>query len=312
MTDTLNFSVGEEQAGQRIDKVIAGFAADLSRSFIQNLITMQRVSVNGNAVSKSYKTACGDYIRVDLPEPVPLDVVPEDIPLDIRFEDDAVLVVNKPRGMVVHPAPGHYSGTLVNALLYHCGESLSGINGVMRPGIVHRIDMDTSGLLMVAKNDAAHAALAAQIQDHSFVREYYAVAHGRFKESSGTVNAPIGRHPQQRKKMAVTMQNSKPAVTHYQVLEQFDQFAFLRLRLETGRTHQIRVHMAYLGHPLAGDPVYGPKNGVKQLNGQCLHAGLLGFVHPVTNSYMEITSELPDYFVDFLKKLGGADYKWQS
>lgn len=312
MNDTLNFSVEEEQAGQRIDKVIAGFAADLSRSFIQNLITMQRVSVNGNAVSKSYKTACGDSIRVDLPEPVPLDVVPEDIPLDIRFEDDAVLVVNKPRGMVVHPAPGHYSGTLVNALLYHCGESLSGINGVMRPGIVHRIDMDTSGLLMVAKNDAAHAALAAQIQDHSFVREYYAVAHGRFKESSGTVNAPIGRHPQQRKKMAVTMQNSKPAVTHYQVLEQFDQFAFLRLRLETGRTHQIRVHMAYLGHPLAGDPVYGPKNGVKQLNGQCLHAGLLGFVHPVTNSYMEITSELPDYFVDFLKKLGGADYKWQS
>lgn len=312
MNDTLNFSVEEEQAGQRIDKVIAGFAADLSRSFIQNLITMQRVSVNGNTVSKSYKAACGDYIRVDLPEPVPLDVVPEDIPLDICFEDDAVLVVNKPRGMVVHPAPGHYSGTLVNALLYHCGESLSGINGVMRPGIVHRIDMDTSGLLMVAKNDAAHAALAAQIQDHSFVREYYAVAHGRFKESSGTVNAPIGRHPQQRKKMAVTMQNSKPAVTHYQVLEQFDQFAFLRLRLETGRTHQIRVHMAYLGHPLAGDPVYGPKNGVKQLNGQCLHAGLLGFVHPVTNSYMEITSELPDYFVDFLKKLGGADYKWQS
>lgn len=312
MIDTLNFSVEEEQAGQRIDKVIAGFAADLSRSFIQNLITMRRVSVNGNAVSKSYKTACGDSIRVDLPEPVPLDVVPEDIPLDIRFEDDAVLVVNKPRGMVVHPAPGHYSGTLVNALLYHCGESLSGINGVMRPGIVHRIDMNTSGLLMVAKNDAAHAALAAQIQDHSFVREYYAVAHGRFKESSGTVNAPIGRHPQQRKKMAVTMQNSKPAVTHYQVLEQFDQFAFLRLRLETGRTHQIRVHMAYLGHPLAGDPVYGPKNGVKQLNGQCLHAGLLGFVHPVTNSYMEITSELPDYFVDFLKKLGGADYKWQS
>lgn len=303
MSDMLCFSVGEEQAGQRIDKVIADFETELSRNFIQNLIASQGVFVNDNCVSKSYRVSSGDAVRVDLPEPAPLDVAPENIPLDIRFEDDSLLVVNKPQGMVVHPAPGHSGGTLVNALLYHCGESLSGINGVMRPGIVHRIDKDTSGLLMVAKNDRTHAALATQIQEHSFKREYYAVAHGRFREAVGTVNAPIGRHPQQRKKMAVTTQNSKPATTHYQVLEQFDQFAFLRLRLETGRTHQIRVHMAYLGHPLAGDPLYGPKNGVKQLKGQCLHAGLLGFVHPISNFYMEITSELPDYFVSFLKNL---------
>lgn len=311
MADELCFAVCEAQAGQRIDKVIADFDKELSRSFVQNLIAAQRVSVNGKIVSKSYKAVSGDAVTVCLPDPEPLDVLPEAIPLDIRYEDDAVLVVNKPQGMVVHPAPGHSTRTLVNALLYHCGASLSGINGVMRPGIVHRIDKDTSGLLMVAKNDAAHAALAGQIQAHSFKREYFAVAHGRFRERAGTVDAPIGRHPQERKKMAVIHQNSKPAVTHYQVLEQFDQFAFLRLRLETGRTHQIRVHMAYLGHPLAGDPVYGPKNGVKQLKGQCLHAGLLGFVHPVQNKYMEVTSELPDYFRSFLNKLGGAE-QWQK
>lgn len=306
MSEELYFVVCAERTGQRIDKVIADFDGGLSRSFVQNLIVSGNVSVNGKFVSKSYKAVRGDTVTVQLPDPEPLDVRPEDIPLDIRFEDDAVLVVNKPQGMVVHPAPGHSSGTLVNALLYHCGSSLSGINGVLRPGIVHRIDKDTSGLLMVAKNDTAHTSLAGQIQDHSFRREYFAVAHGRFRETAGTVDAPIGRHPLDRKKMAVVLQNSKPAITHYQVLEQFDQFAFLRLRLETGRTHQIRVHMAYLGHPLAGDPVYGPKNGVKQLHGQCLHAGLLGFVHPTQNRYMEITSELPDYFSSFLKKLGGA------
>lgn len=311
MSEEFCFVVRTEEMGQRIDRVIADFDGGLSRSFIQNLIVAHHVFVNGKSVSKSYKAIPGDTVVVQLPEPEPLDVQPENIPLDIRFEDEAVLVVNKPQGMVVHPAPGHSSGTLVNALLYHCGESLSGINGVLRPGIVHRIDKDTSGLLMVAKNDAAHVSLAGQIQDHSFKREYFAVAHGRFKETAGIVDAPIGRHPQERKKMAVVFQNSKPAVTHYQVLEQFDQFAFLRLRLETGRTHQIRVHMAYLGHPLAGDPVYGPKNGVKQLNGQCLHAGLLGFVHPTQNRYMEITSELPDFFGSFLKKLGGAS-QWQK
>lgn len=306
MPEEFCFVVRGDQMGQRIDKVIADFGGGLSRNFVQNLISAGNVSVNGKSVSKSYKMIEGDTVVVQLPDPEPLNVCPEDIPLDIRFEDEAVLVVNKPQGMVVHPAPGHTCGTLVNALLYHCGDSLSGINGVMRPGIVHRIDKDTSGLLMVAKNDAAHASLAAQIQDHSFRREYFAIAHGCFKEKSGTVNLPIGRHPRDRKKMAVVFQNSKPAVTHYQVLEQFDQFTFLRLRLETGRTHQIRVHMSYLGHPLAGDPLYGPKNGVKQLQGQCLHAGLLGFVHPTRNCYMEITCELPDYFKSFLKKLGGA------
>ena len=306
MSEEFAFVIYEDQVGQRIDKVIADFDGGLSRNFVQNLIAVGAVSVNGKSVTKSYKMEEGDTVSVQLPDPEPLDICPEDIPLDIRFEDESVLVVNKPQGMVVHPAPGHACGTLVNALLYHCGSSLSGINGVLRPGIVHRIDKDTSGLLMVAKNDAAHASLASQIQDHSFKREYFAIAHGRFKEESGTVNLPIGRHPRERKKMAVVFQNSKPAVTHYQVLEQFGQFAFLRLRLETGRTHQIRVHMAYLGHPLAGDPLYGPKNGVKQLHGQCLHAGLLGFVHPTQNCYMEITSELPDYFKSFLKKLGGA------
>lgn len=306
MSDERCFVIGTEQIGQRIDKVVADFDRELSRNFVQNLITAGSIFVNGKSVPKSYKMLPGDTVTVQLPDPEPLNIQPENIPLDIRFEDDDVLVVNKPQGMVVHPAPGHACGTLVNALLYHCGDSLSGINGVMRPGIVHRIDKDTSGLLMVAKNDTAHASLASQIKDHSFKREYFAIAHGRFKEQSGTVNAPIGRHPQERKKMAVVFQNSKPAVTHYQVLEQFDQFTFLRLRLETGRTHQIRVHMAYLGHPLAGDPLYGPKNGVKQLDGQCLHAGLLGFVHPTQNRYLEITSELPDYFNSFLKKLGGA------
>ena len=212
-------------------------------------------------------------------------------------------MVNKPKDMVVHPAAGNYTGTLVNALLYHCGDSLSGINGVMRPGIVHRIDKDTSGLLMVAKNDFAHRSLAQQIKEHSFRREYQAVVYGRFKEPEGVVDAPIGRNPADRKKMAVTMKNSRHAVTHYEVIREYASFSHMRLRLETGRTHQIRVHMAYLGHPVAGDPVYGPKKVIKELNGQCLHAGLIGFVHPKTGEYMEITSELPEYFTSFLRKI---------
>ena len=312
MPEQIEFSVPPDQVGDRIDKAVSKACSELSRSAVQRLIAEGGVTIAGCPVPKSYRVDLGDVIRVELPEPVPLDLEPENIPLDIRYEDECLLVVNKPRGMVVHPAPGHYSGTLVNALMYHCGSSLSGINGVMRPGIVHRIDKDTSGLLMVTKNDLAHLSLAKQIQDHTFKREYFAVAHGRFRETEGTVDAPIGRHPQQRKKMAVTSQNSKHAVTHFTVLEQFERFAFLRLRLDTGRTHQIRVHMAYLGHPLAGDEVYGPRNGVKNLHGQCLHAGLLGFDHPVTGAYMEIRSELPDYFVDFLKKLGGADYIWRE
>ena len=223
--------------------------------------------------------------------------------MEIVYEDDDLLVVNKPKGMVVHPAPGHSSGTLVNALLYHCGDSLSGINGVIRPGIVHRIDKDTSGLLIVAKNDTAHAHLAQQIKEHSFTRIYEAVVYGNVKEDSGTVDAPIGRHPTDRKRMCVTEKNSRNAVTHYEVLARYPGFTHLRLKLETGRTHQIRVHMAYLGHPVAGDPVYGVKKVITSLGGQCLHARVIGFVHPTTGEYLEFTSELPAYFTTFLKKL---------
>ena len=223
--------------------------------------------------------------------------------MSIVYEDDALLVVDKPKGMVVHPAPGNPDGTLVNALLYHCGDSLSGINGVIRPGIVHRIDKDTSGLLVVAKNDKAHIALQEQIQSHSFTREYRAVVHGNFREDSGTIDAPIGRNPKDRKKMAVTTQHSRPAVTHFEVLERYRDYNYIKCRLETGRTHQIRVHMAYRGHPVAGDLVYGPSNTPKSLQGQCLHAGLIGFIHPETGEYMEFTSELPETFTKFLRGL---------
>lgn len=306
------FYPGEEDGGLRIDKYLSQAAEGLSRSYIQKLLKEGKVMAEGRPVKASFQVEEDIRITLDVPEAVQPDIEPEPMELDILYEDEDVILINKPKGMVVHPAAGHYSHTLVNGLLYHCRGQLSGINGVMRPGIVHRIDKDTSGLLMVAKNDLAHLSLAKQIQDHTFKREYFAVAHGRFCETEGTVDAPIGRHPQQRKKMAVTSQNSKHAVTHFTVLEQFERFAFLRLRLETGRTHQIRVHMAYLGHPLAGDEVYGPRNGVKGLHGQCLHAGLLGFDHPVTGTYMEIRSELPDYFVDFLKKLGGSGEEWRK
>jgi 23S rRNA pseudouridine1911/1915/1917 synthase len=259
--------------------------------------------MNGKALGKSYKGAAGDCIELTLPEPVGLDVQPEDIPLDIPYEDADLLVVNKPKGMVVHPAAGNYTGTLVNALLAHCGDSLSGINGVIRPGIVHRIDKDTSGLLIVAKNDFAHRSLAAQIKAHSFTRIYEAVVHGNVKDDDGTVDAPIGRHPVDRKKMAVTEKNSRNAVTHYHVIARYNGFTHIQCKLETGRTHQIRVHMAYIGHLVAGDPVYGPKKPVPNLNGQCLHARVIGFIHPRDGRYLEITSELPAYFTDFLAKL---------
>lgn len=297
------FSIPEELSGSRIDKCISLLVADVTRSRAQQLIESGDITVNGKPAGKSLKVNAGDRICINMPDPEPIEAVPENIPLDIRYEDEYLLVVNKPKDMVVHPAAGNYTGTLVNALLYHCGDSLSGINGVMRPGIVHRIDKDTSGLLMVAKNDFAHRSLAQQIKEHSFRREYQAVVYGRFKEPEGVVDAPIGRNPSDRKKMAVTMKNSRHAVTHYEVIREYASFSHMRLRLETGRTHQIRVHMAYLGHPVAGDPVYGPKKVIKELGGQCLHAGLIGFVHPKTGEYMEITSELPEYFTNFLRKI---------
>ncbi len=297
------FSIPEELSGSRIDKCISLLVADVTRSRAQQLIESGDITVNGKSAGKSLKVNAGDRICINMPDPEPIEAVPENIPLDIRYEDEYLLVVNKPKDMVVHPAAGNYTGTLVNALLYHCGDSLSGINGVMRPGIVHRIDKDTSGLLMVAKNDFAHRSLAQQIKEHSFRREYQAVVYGRFKEPEGVVDAPIGRNPSDRKKMAVTMKNSRHAVTHYEVIREYASFSHMRLRLETGRTHQIRVHMAYLGHPVAGDPVYGPKKVIKELGGQCLHAGLIGFVHPKTGEYMEITSELPEYFTSFLRKI---------
>lgn len=285
-------------AGERLDKFISEAADGLTRSAAVKLIEDGCCTVNGKSVAKNYKLKSGDNVIIEIPDAAEVDILPENIPLDIVYEDNDLLVVNKPKGMVVHPAPGHYSGTLVNALMYHCKDSLSGINGEIRPGIVHRIDKDTSGLLIVAKNDTAHRGLAEQIKEHSFTREYEAVVNGSVKED-GTVNAPIGRHKIDRKKMCVTTENSREAVTHYFVLENFGDMTHLRLRLETGRTHQIRVHMAYIGHSVAGDEVYG--NGKpKSLMGQCLHAKKIGFVHPITNEYLEFDSELPDYFKKFL------------
>lgn len=294
-------AVFESDTPQRID-VFVGLLAGVSRSRAAELLESGKVKVNGTLATKKTKLKNGDTVSVEVPDPIVYDVTPENIPLDIVFEDNDVLVVNKPKGMVVHPAAGNYSGTLVNALMYHCGDSLSGINGVMRPGIVHRIDKNTSGLLMVAKNDNAHVGLASQIKEHSFKREYEAVVYGNIKEDSGTINLPIARHPVKRKQMAV-VEGGREAITHFEVIERFQGFTHLRLRLLTGRTHQIRVHMSFLGHPVAGDEVYGPKKVITSLKGQCLHAKKLGFVHPVTHEYMEFDSRLPDYFKDFLAKL---------
>lgn len=301
MPETVILSASPEDSGGRIDKYISDSIPELTRSAVQTLIAGGEVLADGKPVSKNYKLRGGEEITVILPEPQPMDAVPENIPLDIVYEDDDLLVVNKPKGMVVHPAHGNYTGTLVNALLWHCGGSLSGINGVIRPGIVHRIDKNTSGLLIVAKNDRSHLHLAEQIKEHSFTREYEAVTCGSFREPEGTVDAPIGRHKTDRKKMCVTQENSRNAVTHYTVLRQYAGYAYVRLRLETGRTHQIRVHMAYIGHPVLGDDVYGkPYRG---LEGQCLHARKIGFIHPATGEYMEFTSPLPDYFQAVLNKL---------
>lgn len=299
----LLIDVTQDFEGERIDKYLSRLVTDSSRSAIQKLIESGSVKVNGSQVSKNYKVSADDEILMLQGELKALDAEPENIPLDIVYEDSDLLVVNKPRGMVVHPAPGNYSGTLVNALLYHCKDSLSGINGVLRPGIVHRIDKDTSGLLIVAKNDKAHIGLAEQIKEHSFTREYNAVVCGHLKEYEGTVCAPIGRNPKDRKKMCVTENNSKNAVTHYKVINEYEGYSHVSLRLETGRTHQIRVHMAYIGHPVAGDFVYGNDKKSAYLNGQCLHAIKIGFVHPITNDYLEFNSELPDYFKEFLNRL---------
>ena len=307
MIDALLFSIPPELDGERVDRAVSQLVEGLSRSAVQRLIEEGNLIKNRQPVSKNDRVKAGDSVRVTMREPRAIEAQPQEIPLDIRYEDDDLLVVNKPKGMVVHPAPGNPDNTLVNALLYHCGASLSGINGMIRPGIVHRFDKDTSGLLVVAKNDFAHASLARQIKEHTFTREYSAVVHGRLKEPSGTVDAPIGRHPTKRKQMAVTDCHSRNAVTHYETVAELDGFTQIRVRLETGRTHQIRVHMAYIGHPVAGDPVYGPKKSAPGLDGQCLHAGLIGFCHPRDGRYLEVASELPPYFTAFLRRIGKYD-----
>lgn len=299
----IELTVSPEDVGERLDKYLSEQIEGLSRSAASRLIFEGKVTVDQSIVKKNYKTADGDMITVLTDDPQPVDVLPEDIPLDIVYEDADLLVVNKPKDMVVHPAPGHFSGTLVNALMFHCMDGLSGINGELRPGIVHRIDKNTSGLLVVAKSDKAHAGLSEQIKDHSFTREYLAVAYGNIKEDERTVDAPIGRHKTDRKRMCVTELNSRPAVTHIKVLERYNGFTYILCRLETGRTHQIRVHLAYIGHPIAGDDVYGPSKVITELRGQCLHAYKLGFVHPVTGEYMEFTADPPESFVRFRDKL---------
>lgn len=298
--ENYNFTVCGD--GYRADAYISENIESVTRSFAATLFEQGKVTVNGATVKKNHRLKNGDTVTVVMPDPEPCEAVAQDIPLDIVFEDDALLIVNKPKGMVVHPAAGNPDGTLVNALLYHCGDSLSGINGVMRPGIVHRIDKDTSGLLIVAKTDAAHKMLAEQIKQHSFTREYEAVVVGNLKQDNGTVNAPIGRHPVKRKQMAVTEKNSKHAVTHWTVLRRYVGFTHIRVRLETGRTHQIRVHMASIGHPVAGDTVYGGARNGCGLCGQCLHAKKIGFIHPTSGEYVEFESDLPQYFKDFISK----------
>ena len=293
-----------DKAGERADQLIARLVPELTRSAAQRLLEEGAVTLNGQPVKKNYKAAEGDLLKVTLPDPEPVEAVPQNIPLDVVYEDGDVIVVNKPVGMVVHPAAGHPDGTLVNALLYHCGKSLSGINGALRPGIVHRIDRDTSGLIIAAKNDFAHQALAAQLADHSLYREYEAVCVGSLREDAGTVDAPIGRNPTDRKKMAVDRKNGRPAVTHWQVIARYPGHTHIRCRLETGRTHQIRVHLAFVGHPLLGDTVYGAKKPVPGLAGQCLHARRLSFVHPRTGERLTLECPLPAWFEQVLTKLG--------
>ena len=301
--NSVTYCVSEEECGLRIDRYLAEKNADLSRSYIQKLLKNQEISVNGIQVKANYKVQQEDQILLIVPELTEPDILPEDIPLDILYEDEDLMVVNKPKGMVVHPSAGHLSGTLVNAILYHCQGRLSGINGIMRPGIVHRIDMDTTGAILVCKNDFAHKDLAEQLKEHTIKRRYRAIVSGNLKEDTGRIEGPIGRHPIDRKKMAINYKNGKDAVTHYQVLERFGNATYVECRLETGRTHQIRVHMASKGHPLLGDQVYGSARNPYHLQGQALHAMILGFVHPRTGEYMEFEAPLPEYFVKLLEKL---------
>lgn len=291
----------------RIDRYLSEQSDDLSRSYLQKLVKDGAVCVDGKAVKSNYKVAAGEMVTLDVPEAVEPEIVPEKMDLDILYEDSDIILINKPKGMVVHPAAGHYTGTLVNGLIYHCREDLSGINGVMRPGIVHRIDMDTTGVLIACKNDMAHNSIAGQLKEHSITRKYFAVVHGVLKAEEGTVNAPIGRHPVDRKKMSINEKNGREAITHYRVLERFRQFTYVECQLETGRTHQIRVHMASIGHPLLGDTVYGPAKSPYKLQGQTLHAGVLGIIHPRSGEYMEFSAPLPRYFEELLIKLATAE-----
>ncbi len=297
------FEVGNGEQNLRIDKYLAQKLPDQSRSYIQKLIKDEQVTVHNQKIKSNYKVQSGDQLRVELPKLQEPDILPEDIPLDILYEDEDVLVINKPKGMVVHPSAGHYSQTVVNAVLFHCKGQLSGINGVLRPGIVHRIDMDTTGAIVICKNDKAHQILAEQLKEHSITRKYRALVCGNMKEDTGTIVGAIGRHPINRKKMAINEKNGKPAVTHYKVLERFGNYTYIECQLETGRTHQIRVHMASKGHPLLGDTLYGPTKCPFKLQGQCLHAMVLGFMHPSTGEYMEFEAPLPNYFIHLLQNL---------
>ena len=303
MMDEFRFQITEDMEDERIDKCVSLLVDSLSRSFIQKLIKEEAVSVNGKPVKGSYKVKIDDEVIFTLPKSVEPDILPENIPLDILYEDEDVIVVNKPKGMVVHPAAGHYSGTLVNALMYHCGESLSGINGVMRPGIVHRIDRDTTGSVIACKNDRAHRKIAEQLKEHSVNRRYRAICCGVLKEDEYVIDRAIGRHPVDRKKMAVDVRGGKRALTHVKVLKRFTKYTYIECVLETGRTHQIRVHMASMGHPILGDQVYGSVKSPFKLEGQTLHAKILGFLHPTTGEYIETDAPLPEYFVHLLEIL---------